>query len=247
MYHINDIAKICGVSTQTIRYYEKEKLMPSPKREEQSHYRVYDENDITRLLNIVQLRSLGFGISEIRKYINNSFTKEQKIHNLRNIIDICNMQIALIQGVLSENDSPDVVVRECYGFYGITRLIDIGEPAEITSHFNDMIEYAKRRHITLQQSMGYMVTHDYEKGKVILTLPVQPTEDECVSYYPKSKIVSSHYNGSIENYGQVIDCMRAFSKKLGYKIAVNPRERYLLPINPVNYHCVVEFQFEIIE
>lgn len=36
MYHIQDIAKICGVSTQTIRYYEKIGLMPKPKRESSS-------------------------------------------------------------------------------------------------------------------------------------------------------------------------------------------------------------------
>ncbi|MGN0353356.1 MAG: hypothetical protein ACI4ES_17075 [Roseburia sp.] len=41
--------------------------------------------------------------------------------------------------------------------------------------------------------------------------------------------------------------MRKKSNQWGYRIEANPLERYLLPINPVNHHCVVEFQFEIIE
>ena len=60
MYYIQDIAKVCGISTQTIRYYERAGLMPPAKRNTDSNYRVYSEEDITQLFNIVQLRSLGF-------------------------------------------------------------------------------------------------------------------------------------------------------------------------------------------
>lgn len=247
MYHIKDIAKVCGVSTQTIRYYEKEGLMPTPKREVSSDYRVYDDEDITQLLNIVQLRSLGFGISEIKKYLNHTFSKEEKIHSLKNIIDICNMQIALIRGVLDTNEFPEIVVRERYDFYGITKTLDIIDPTEITNHFNEIISYAKRRHITLQQQISYMARHDYSTGKLTLILPVNPCEDELILHYPKRKIVSAYYNGSIENFGTIINHMRKISTKWGYRTEENPLERYLLPINPVNHHCVVEFQLEILD
>lgn len=247
MYHIQDIAKICGVSAQTIRYYEKEGLMPQPKREAFSDYRVYNEDDITQLLNIVQLRSLGFGISEIKKYRNNTFTKDEKIHSLRNIIDLCNMQIALIQGVLNTNETPEIIVRERYDFYAITRIFDIGEPAEVTSHFNEIINYAKKKHITLQQPVSYMVRHDLSVGKLAILLPVLACEDELIRYYPKKKIVSAYLNGAIEDFEKVITHMRKVSEKWGYRIEKNPLERYLIPINPANNHCIVEFQFEIIE
>lgn len=246
MYRIHDIAKICGVSTQTIRYYEKEGLMPEAKRDPFSDYRIYTEEDITRLLNIVQLRSLGFGISEIRKYINDDFSKEEKIHSLKNIIDMCNMQIALIQGVLDTNDIPEVTVRDRYDFYGLTRTLDIGEPAEITNHFNELIDYAKQKHIVLQQQAGYLVRHDFSTGKLTLTLPADPCEDELILYYPRKKIVSAYYNGSINNFETIITHMKKVSQTLGYQTEANPLERYLLPINPVNNHCVVEFQLEII-
>ncbi|MGN0353355.1 MAG: MerR family transcriptional regulator [Roseburia sp.] len=187
-----------------MRYYEKEGLMPTPKREPSSDYRIYDEEDINRLLNIVQLRSLGFGISEIKKYIHNTFTKEEKIHSLKNIIDVCNMQIALIRGVLDTSELPEIVVRERYDFYGITRTLDIGEPAEITNHFNEIIDYAKKKRIPLQPHISYMARHDFSTGKLSLILPVNSCKDELIVYYPKKKIISAYYNGCIENFGNII-------------------------------------------
>ncbi len=246
MYHIQDIAKICGVSTQTIRYYEKIGLMPKPKRESSSDYRVYNEEDIAQLLNIVQLRSLGFGISEIKKYTNNTFTKDEKIHSLRNIIDLCNMQIALIQGVLDKKETPELIVRNRYDFYGITKTLEIGPPVEITNHFTEMINYAKKQHIILQNPVCYMVKHDFSTGKMTLILPVKPCEDQLILYYPKKKIMSAYFHCSIENFGDSIAYVREESARLGYKLEAAPTERYLFPINPINNHCVVEFQFEII-
>lgn len=46
-YSIGDMAKLSGVSTRTLRYYESEELI-KPKRNE-ANYRVYNENDAKQL------------------------------------------------------------------------------------------------------------------------------------------------------------------------------------------------------
>jgi MerR family mercuric resistance operon transcriptional regulator len=59
------LAKRSGVNSETIRYYEKIKLMPDPMRSEGGH-RVYNETHLQRLSFIRRCRELGFTLKEIR-------------------------------------------------------------------------------------------------------------------------------------------------------------------------------------
>ena len=59
------LAKLSGVNSETIRYYEKIELMPDPVRSEGGH-RVYNETHLQRILFIRRCRELGFSLKEIR-------------------------------------------------------------------------------------------------------------------------------------------------------------------------------------
>lgn len=67
-YKVGEIAKKVGVNVETLRYYEKIALMPEPKRKE-SRYRIYDENDLKRLLFIKKAKELGFTLKEIKELL----------------------------------------------------------------------------------------------------------------------------------------------------------------------------------
>ncbi len=62
---IGRLAKDGGVTVQAIRFYERLKLMPQPRRKE-SGYRVYSDEDVKRLRFIRQAKTLGFTLEEIR-------------------------------------------------------------------------------------------------------------------------------------------------------------------------------------
>ena len=59
------LAAETGVNPETIRYYEKIKLMPAPPRSEGGH-RVYDDQLRKRLCFIRRCRELGFALEEVR-------------------------------------------------------------------------------------------------------------------------------------------------------------------------------------
>lgn len=65
---IGELAKRGGISIQTVRFYERRGLLPSPPRKE-SGYRVYGEGDLRRLLFIRHAKALGFSLEEIRKIL----------------------------------------------------------------------------------------------------------------------------------------------------------------------------------
>lgn len=62
---IGDLAKRTGCEVVTIRYYEKEGLMPEPPRSE-GNFRLYGEAHIERLQFIRNCRSLDMTLEEVR-------------------------------------------------------------------------------------------------------------------------------------------------------------------------------------
>lgn len=66
-YTIKDAAKLMGVPTSTIRYYDKEGLLPFMERME-SGYRIFTEKDIATLRIIDCLKKTGMPIKEIRQF-----------------------------------------------------------------------------------------------------------------------------------------------------------------------------------
>lgn len=62
---IGKLASKASVNIETIRYYEKEGILPSPPRTE-SGYRLYTAEHYKRLMFVRRSRELGFSLNEIR-------------------------------------------------------------------------------------------------------------------------------------------------------------------------------------
>ena len=60
----SELAKKCGVNIETLRYYEKRKLLGPPPRSE-SGYRLYSEEDAVKIRFIKNAQKLGFTLKEI--------------------------------------------------------------------------------------------------------------------------------------------------------------------------------------
>ncbi len=65
---IGELAARCAVSRDTIRFYEREGLLPRPQRTP-ALYRVYGEEDEGRLLFIRQAQALGLTLDDIRELV----------------------------------------------------------------------------------------------------------------------------------------------------------------------------------
>ncbi len=68
MYSIGQISQKTGVSPETIRYYERIALLPSPHRADNG-YRQYDDEDVERLQFIRRSRALNFALDEIQEIL----------------------------------------------------------------------------------------------------------------------------------------------------------------------------------
>ena len=63
---IGELAKRAGVNIQTIRFYERERVMRVPSRTP-SGYRSYSDRDLQHILFVKQCQQLGFTLAEIKQ------------------------------------------------------------------------------------------------------------------------------------------------------------------------------------
>src|ERR687896_82889 len=62
---IGQVARQSGVGVETVRFYEREGLLPRPSREASSGYRQYSPEAVSRLRFIRRAKELGFTLREI--------------------------------------------------------------------------------------------------------------------------------------------------------------------------------------
>ena len=65
---IGELARRAGVHVQTVRFYERERLLRKPPRSA-SGYRLYDEQDLEVVQTIRKAQRFGFTLQEIRRIL----------------------------------------------------------------------------------------------------------------------------------------------------------------------------------
>ena len=111
---IGELAKLSGCQVVTIRYYEKEGLLPPPERTN-SNYRLYSEGDVERLHFIRRCRLHGMNLAEIRKLLafkDNPTVSCAWVNDLvdKHIADV-ESQIASLQHLKEQLGSPAPCLR----------------------------------------------------------------------------------------------------------------------------------------
>jgi DNA-binding transcriptional MerR regulator len=68
MLTIAEAAQRSGLTTDTLRYYERDGLMVRPVMRSASGHRRYSESDLDWILLITRLRATGMPIRDVRRY-----------------------------------------------------------------------------------------------------------------------------------------------------------------------------------
>ena len=67
-FRIKDVSELLGISTYTLRYYEKIGLLKFVKRDENG-IREFEPNDLIVISTIIYLRKTGMPLKEIKNYL----------------------------------------------------------------------------------------------------------------------------------------------------------------------------------
>lgn len=79
---IGTLARQAGVAIDTVRYYERQGLLPAPARTA-SGYRSYVDGDVARLRFIRRAKALGFTLGEIRELLGLTERRERDMAGVK--------------------------------------------------------------------------------------------------------------------------------------------------------------------
>ena len=80
------LAELGGVNLQTIRYYEREGLLPAPPRL-RSGYRVFPETSVHRVRFIKRAQELGFSLAEVRELLSIQINPAKECSDVRRLAE----------------------------------------------------------------------------------------------------------------------------------------------------------------
>ena len=83
---IGDLATASATPVDTIRYYEREGLLPAPARTS-ANYRAYDDSHLERLRFIRHCRHLDMSLDEVRQLLRVRDDPQADCHAANHVLD----------------------------------------------------------------------------------------------------------------------------------------------------------------
>ena len=83
MYKISEFSELTGLSKETLRYYEQEKLLEPPYVDLSNHYRYYDDGSFFLAALLQELRNFECTIQEMKVVMGNESFKD-----LENLLEL---------------------------------------------------------------------------------------------------------------------------------------------------------------
>lgn len=141
---IGSLAKLAGVSTHQIRYFEEKKIL-FPKYIDSNGYRMYGVTEINRLFGILYLRTLDLSVSEIRSFLKSNdnqhvvATFQKIIPNITNEIQRLEKTRRKIKNTLDlflsiENSIDKFVIKQLPERY-LYKQLSISHSNELTAQY----------------------------------------------------------------------------------------------------------------
>lgn len=99
MFLIGELAKRCGITADTLRFYEKNRLIQPVGRSE-SGYRLYDEENQKQVGFILKAKDLGLSLEEIKELL--EIRLEATAHSCAEVKSITSAKLVLIDEKIAE-------------------------------------------------------------------------------------------------------------------------------------------------
>ncbi|AQM18561.1 Zn(2+)-responsive transcriptional regulator [Vibrio anguillarum] len=99
MFQIGELAKRCKVSTDTLRFYEKNALIKPAGRSE-SGYRLYNQKNQQQVSFILKAKELGLSLDEIKELL--EIKLEATEHSCAEVKSITSAKLVVIDQKIAE-------------------------------------------------------------------------------------------------------------------------------------------------
>ena len=97
---IRELAAATGTTTRTLRYYEAQGLLPTPRSA--NGYRVYDEHHVRVVREIRSLQAIGFSLEDARPFVECLLTGHESGDDCPASVDVYRRKVAYLERHIGE-------------------------------------------------------------------------------------------------------------------------------------------------
>lgn len=97
---IGELAERTGCTAESIRYYEREGVVPRPARAGSGRYRRYGAADVERIAFLRRARDLGFSLAEVRELL--AFNDGDPAHSCHDVDQMARAHLAQVDAKIAQ-------------------------------------------------------------------------------------------------------------------------------------------------
>lgn len=229
---ISTAAKKYSISTRTLRYYEEVGLISSI-RNEYSNYREYDEQNISKLEQIILLRNLNFSLTEIKDIVMSNDNSriidyfmdkqrelDKKLNEINNLKDILNSLLRIItQNGIEKVNIYNLLKEQIYVYSRNERKIEINTDAIIIEFGTAVIPIAdKTKKKNLLKSISEMrIQLEKNSNKKLPLIRVRDNEKlhkfQCKIFIYEKEVACLELTGINDN-AKIDEIMKSLSSSV---------------------------------
>ena len=149
-YSVSEVAGVTGITVRTLHYYDEIGVL-HPSGRSRAGYRLYDDDDLDRLHEILLFRELGFGLEDIRRSLADpSLDRREILLRQRDLVnDQANRfrkMVSAIDRVLYTIDGGTTMSKEeMFEVFGDFDPTEFEEEAEERWGDSDLFKESQRR------------------------------------------------------------------------------------------------------
>lgn len=237
LFQIGDVAKCCGVDRQTILFYERKGLITPTSKNKSSGYRYYSVEAITELMQILQLKDMGFSLREIKDFNENNVKSTERI-----IVKIEEKIAALMNGLeqakaihIKKDDYSVTLTKlpatRCYVREYICNSIEdatnkMYEAFQDALSLRFLMRDAYRIYAEYQDETGDTVNLSNFKLRVYIPVASNTKDVNCLDI-PSIHGLSLYYRGDYAEINNAYNVLWRYVKENNYTPVGAVREYYL--------------------
>ena len=207
---ISQVSKQFNISARTLRYYEQMGLI-APVRDEENSYRIYDEDTLRTLQQIIILRKLRIPLKQIAEILKSDSAKAA--------IDIFEENLAEIEGEITALSTIRSVIRT------LLDRLELDESKFMLPDDESLLDIVDSLTVT---KISFREEKNMEElNQASRKLNKLTDRDVRIIYLPPCTVASAHYYGDgaetytgemIDNFAKAVDLRRIFpaSRHFGF-------------------------------
>jgi DNA-binding transcriptional MerR regulator len=231
-YKINQFAAIIGTTPKALRLYEEMGLLKPGSIDKKTKYRYYTPEQIRDAALIIQLKTIGFSLGDIKEYLQNKITLEDKKRRLIERKQTIDLMLIGLDYINQTQSGYSAYIKSEPQICVIQKQVKAAHFRDLIPAFQKFSEHEVTPHyrITLPEYyVAEFLDGDYRETDLsaAFRIGVTPKPGDNCDVLPPQDYITTIHKGNYDTIWQAYEFLENYMQVYNIAPVGNPSERYL--------------------